>query len=354
MQSIVGATDSPSWPASACRLGRRPRLATGAMSGPTTLAMPEHSSKVQNEPLAHEAHVPRHSAGPVAQRKRGPKFAPRPRANHPGETQTGGEAEGMELSSHDIRTRDFNRAWFVGYSRADVDEYLTKVIAVLDDRGQAKSKSSEDTIRHRVAPNPAPKPLVDSEPTANVSVTAEAKSVTVLKHAQRTAADTIAQAELSAASELEAARAKASHALEQAQVRAQQIEAEAQTGAAEIQANAQAEADAAMQAARSDAARGLHNARDRAEAILREAVGREQQAERLEAEAELRLAHADQRLAETAAQIATQARHLDELATWLADHDIRPEDPSARGDQPSHASAEPDDGDVIEISRAEG
>ncbi|MFV2039004.1 MAG: DivIVA domain-containing protein [Acidimicrobiales bacterium] len=258
-----------------------------------------------------------------------------------------GEAEHMtQLSGHDIRMKDFSRALLRGYSRREVDDFLTDLIASLDvtEREPARSEQSGP-------PEPTPTPTPTPEPTPS----APEQGIQVLRHAQRTADAMVEQAHVAAHAMSAEARENAAHVVEAANREAGDVRETARQQADEIRLEGREAGHVELEAARAHAARGLQRARDRAEQILQAAGEREQQAARIEAEAELRLAHVEQRLAEKAKAVTDQARRLDALAAWLVGTDIRREDPSAHGVVAAHAApitADPD-ADVLSFRRTE-
>ncbi len=251
-----------------------------------------------------------------------------PGANPPGDISPGNdEAEAtVQLSGHDIRMKEFKRALVRGYSRPDVDGFLIQVIESFDACERVLMNAG------RVPTAPATAPV---EPVAPDAMQGPEQSMLILKHSQQAAEEALRNAEHSA----------------------EAIRAEAHTDAEQIRRSADQQAralhKATLQAARNDAERGLLRARDRARQVLEEAATREQQAARIEAEAELRLAHIEQRLAQKAKVVREQAIALDSLAAWLAEQDLRPEDPSVSGAAVAHATASAPQlgGDVLAFER---
>lgn len=266
-----------------------------------------------------------------------------------GRSRERGEAPDMpQLNGHDIRMKEFRRALLRGYSRRDVDDFLTDVIASLDTAERTTAVPSEITPTKPAPPTSTPPP--STRPPAPPP--AAEQGILVLKHAQRTADTMVEEAHTAAQAMRNEARRQAARIVDAADHEAGKVQTTAQQKAEQARREGHEAGQAELAVARSNAARGLQRARDRAQEILQSAGDREEHAARLEAESELRLAHVEQELADKAAAVTDQARRLDALASWLAGGDIRHEDPSAQGAVAAHAApAIPLEGDVLEFKR---
>jgi DivIVA domain-containing protein len=221
----------------------------------------------------------------------------------------------MQLSSHDIRMKEFRHAILRGYSEEDVDTFLMHLAVDMDRRERHDSSSPGQPNNDRETNPPAvPDPAADTE-----------------RIAEQAAADTISEAQEQARALYLAAK-QAAHDLEH------------QTKLANTNI---------ISEARASAERGLTKARQRAEEILSEAREHEQRASRAEAEAELRLAYVEKRLAKKALVLAEEAKRLGALAEWLAQQDLMPDSDDEFGIEQGHrpAHAAPSAGEVLPLRR---
>lgn len=208
----------------------------------------------------------------------------------------------MAVTGHDIRMKEFKRAFLRGYAAEDVDTFLMYLAVEMDRRERYyRALSLDDTLP--VSPElttvaPRPEEALFDEPAA-----ADDTAVRPPPPASETAPQT---------------------------------------------ADAHAQADAIVAEARARAERGIERAKDHAREIVAAARQRQAQLERTEAEINLRLAHLEQRMAERAAVLSSEARRLDELAASLAERDLAP----ALEEYHTPAHAAPGNGaDVVPLAR---
>ncbi len=220
----------------------------------------------------------------------------------------------MQVSGHDIRMKEFRRAIVRGYSTDDVDTFLMHLAVDIDERDREIHEILEADTAVPETPVAVAPAAVEPEPAQDEEALA------------RSIFDDI---------------------IDQARTAALEIRAEARMSAVAIGDDAQRAADDSIAKAKATAQRGLSKARERAEEIITAARDHEESAARLHAEAQLRLAHVEQQLSARADALAAEARRLDELAGWLAEHDLAPAEPADLGHQPSHAAP-----DVVAFNRA--
>jgi len=220
----------------------------------------------------------------------------------------------MQLSSHDIRMKEFRRAILRGYSEEDVDTFLMHLAVTMDQRD--RDEAGPDAPPHADGPVATP---VAAEAEALLAEEARIAAETATAHAFR-------QAEVQARSVLVAAQEASQGLIEQTRL-----------------ANEKTISDA-----RATAERGLTKARQRAEEILDEAREAQLRASRAETEAGLRLAYVEERLAKKALVLSEEAKRLGALAAWLAQDDLAPADESETH-QPAHAA--PTTGEVVSLPR---
>ena len=213
----------------------------------------------------------------------------------------------MQLSGHDIRMKEFRRAFLRGYAEADVDDFLMALAVEIDQRDRelhtANGAPTHGSLANGSAVDDAAKPSPD-----------RAAPMTIDEATARSVAEVI----------------------EQARTAALEIQAEAIAGRDAIEAEARRAAQEIIDHAKANAQRGLTKARQRAEEMLQHARERQDAASRTDAEAQLRLAHIDRELSERAAALSREAQRLDELAGWIAEHDLAPEPESHH--VPAHAA----------------
>ena len=216
----------------------------------------------------------------------------------------------MTVTGHDIRMKEFKRAFLRGYAAEDVDTFLMYLAVEMDRRERYyRALTLDDALpaAPAVSPPPAGDELFDAPDTADTDRLPPPPVTDDVPHAD-------------------------------AQVQADAIP----------HADAQAHADAIIAEARARAERGIERAKDHAREIVAAARQRQAQVEQAEAEVSLRLAHLEQRMAERAAVLSTEARRLDELAASLAERDLAP----ALEEYHTPAHAAPGDGaDVVPLAR---
>ncbi|MEM7285014.1 MAG: DivIVA domain-containing protein [Actinomycetota bacterium] len=182
----------------------------------------------------------------------------------------------MAVTGHDIRMKEFRRAYLRGYAADDVDTFLMYLAVEMDRRERYyRSLTLDDVLPGAVD---AVSPALDDE---------------LFVEAPEGASDDDAPATADQPTD-------------------------ATTGEAREQA------DAIIADAKFRAERGIERAKDHAREIVAAARQAQADAERAEADASLRLAHLEQRVAERAAALAAEARRLDEIAASLAEHDLAP------------------------------
>ncbi len=215
----------------------------------------------------------------------------------------------MQLSSHDIRMKEFRRAILRGYSEVDVDTFLMHLAADMDRRSNDQGAATNETTVE-VAPPPA-------------SVH-NAEAIT-----EQAAAETIRLA----------------------QDQARQLYEAARQAATDLEHQTKLAVEHTMSEARASAERGLTKARQRAEEILVEAREHQERASRAEAEAGLRLAYVEERLAKKALVLAEESKRLSALADWLGQEDLLPAvgDDATSEDVHRPAHAAPTTGDVVSL-----
>lgn len=209
----------------------------------------------------------------------------------------------MAVTAHDIRMKEFKKAFLRGYAADDVDTFLMYLAVEMDRRERYYRALSLD----------------------------EALPVPV-----RTTATPALDDELFDESD---------DAPALAQLPPPPVPA---VDAAQPSGDATEQANAIIEEARARAERGLERAKDHARDIVAAARQRQEEAERAEAEANLRLAHLERRMVERAQALSAEARRLDELAAMLAEQDLAP----ALEEYHTPAHAAPGQGaDVVPLAR---
>lgn len=214
----------------------------------------------------------------------------------------------MAVTGHDIRMKEFKRAFLRGYAAEDVDTFLMYLAVEMDRRERYYRALTLDEALP-VPPKVTTAPALDDE-LFDESDDLETATAPV---PSRATTDLPPPPDVAAKN-----------------------------------ADAQNQADAIIAEARARAERGLERAKDHAREIVAAARQRQAQAERAEAEVNVRLAHLEQRMADRAAVLAAEARRLDELAASLAERELAP----ALDEYHTPAHAAPGEGgDVVPLAR---
>lgn len=211
----------------------------------------------------------------------------------------------MAVTGHDIRMKEFKRAFLRGYAAEDVDTFLMYLAVEMDRRERYYRALTLDEALPVPPKVTAPAALDDElfDESDDAPGTANGTAHLPPPPAPETAPATT---------------------------------------------DAHEQADAIIAEARARAERGIERAKDHAREIVAAARQRQAQVEQAEAEVNLRLAHLEQRMTERAAVLSAEARRLDELAASLAERDLAP----ALEEYHTPAHAAPGEGaDVVPLAR---
>ena len=215
-----------------------------------------------------------------------------------------GQGSDVAVTGHDIRMKEFKRAFLRGYAAEDVDTFLMYLAVEMDRRERYYRALTLDEALP-VPPKALPAPALDEE-LFDESDEPETRAAPATAHLPPPPDQTA------------------------------------------ITADAHEQAEAIIEEARARAERGLERAKDHARQIVTAARQRLEEAERAEAEVNVRVAHLEQHMADRAAALAAEARRLDALAASLAERDLAP----ALEEYHTPAHAAPGEGaDVVRLAR---
>ena len=276
----------------------------------------------------------------------------------------------MTVTAHDIRMKEFKRAFMRGYSADDVDTFLMYLAVQMDRRERSdRSRMAAQTSSVAVAEAMAESPTLETSETAELREAAIAIGAIDHELFGDGVAPDSADALLVADAPPRAEPGHHDQSGAEPGLRGPKGPSGAEpglrgpngpsgaepglrgpngpSGAEMIAEEARRQADDILAEARTRAERGLERAKDHARQIVAAARRRQVEAEQAEAEASLRLAHLERRMAERAAVLATEARRLDELAASLAEQDLAP----ALEDYHTPAHAAGGGADVVHLAR---
>lgn len=250
----------------------------------------------------------------------------------------------MQISAHDIRMKEFRRALLRGYAEADVDDFLMALAVEVDrrDRRILLPGDANGRLGDHVAPREGED---DDVPPPDEAAGGDGRPAPSDLH-RPAHARTDAMPRTVAGLDEQTARTVAADIIDQARSAAIEIRDRALAARDSIERDAEVAAKAVIDQAKANAERGLTKARERAQEMLAHAREQQQRAARADAEAQLRLAHVDAQLHARAEALAQEARRLDQLAGWLAEQDLAPDDAETGGHVPAHAAP-----DVVPLRR---